>query len=49
MLDGIKCSVDIINDVSGYSFDKDALDRLKRFKVCKGNSPYERKSTKYAK
>ena len=35
MLDGIKCGVDIINDVSGYSFDKDALDRLKRFKVAK--------------
>ena len=35
MLDGIKCGVDIINDVSGYNFDKEALNRLKNFKVAK--------------
>jgi len=35
MLNGIKCGVDIINDVSGYSFDEKSLERLKKFKVVK--------------
>ena len=35
MINGIKCGVDLINDVSGFEFDKEALQHLNKYKIPK--------------
>ena len=35
MIKSIKYGVDIINDVSGFEFDKCSLKKLKKYKICK--------------
>ncbi len=35
MLKSIKCGADLINDVSGFNFDKEALDKIKKYKIAK--------------
>ena len=32
MLRGIKYGVDLINDVSGFNYDKDSLNKIKKYK-----------------
>ena len=32
---GIKYGVDLINDVSGFNFDENSLNKLKKYKVSK--------------
>ena len=42
MVRGIKYGVDLINDVSGFSYDKESIKKLKKYKIprffiiCKG-------------
>ena len=35
MMKGIKYGVDIINDVSGFNYEKDSLHRIKKYKIAK--------------
>ena len=35
MIEGIKHGADLINDVSGFSYDQKSLTRIKKYKVCK--------------
>ena len=35
MLKGIKYGVDLINDVSGFNFDKEALSKIRKYKIAK--------------
>ena len=35
MIKGIKNGVDIINDVSGFEYDKNAFDQIKKHKISK--------------
>ena len=35
MLQGIKYGIDLINDVSGFTHEKNSLHKLKNFKVAK--------------
>ena len=35
MIEGIKCGVDLINDVSGFNYEKQSLENLKRYKISK--------------
>ena len=35
MIKGIKCGVDLINDVSGFNYDQDSLSKLKKYNISK--------------
>ena len=35
MIKGIKCGVDLINDVSGFNYDQSSLSKLKRYDIAK--------------
>ena len=35
MIKGIKSGVDLINDVSGFEYDKEPLKHLKKYKITK--------------
>ena len=34
MMKGIQYGVDIINDVSGFNYDKNSFHRIKKNKIC---------------
>ena len=38
--------LDLINDVSGFNYDKNSLQKLKKYNIAKSSSSYAR-NTKY--
>ena len=35
MIKGIKCGVDLINDVSGFNYDQSSLSKIKKYNIPK--------------
>ena len=44
MIKSLKFGVDLINDVSGFEYDKNSLKNLKKNQYRKSNSSYARNS-----